>query len=57
MLLKLIVNGSQVSDLYVKNDLHVYHVFTLTVSGFKKSRNFVSIQRTRETNFIGSIIG
>ena len=35
MLLKLIVNGTQVSDLYVKNDLHVYHVFTLTVNGFK----------------------
>ena len=40
-----------------KYDLHVYHVFYSTVTGFKKSQNFASIQRTLVTNFIGSIIG
>ena len=43
--------------LMSKDDLHVYHVFYSTVTGFKKSRNFASIQRTLVTNFIGSIIG
>ena len=41
----------------VKNDLHVYNVFSLTVTGFKKSRNFVSLQRILEKHFIGSTIG
>ena len=41
----------------VKNDLHVYNVFSCTVTGFKTSRNFASIQRTCEANYIGSIIG
>ena len=40
-----------------KNDLHVYNVFSCIVTGFKKSRNFLSIQMTCEANFIGSIIG
>ena len=34
-----------------------YYVSSLTVTGFKNSRNFVSIGRTGEANFIGSIIG
>ena len=40
-----------------KNDLHVYNVLSCTVTGFKKSRNFLSMQKTCEANFIGSIIG
>ena len=40
-----------------KNDLHVYNVFSCTVTSFKKSRNFLSIQKTCEANVIGSIIG
>ena len=40
-----------------KDDLHVYHVFNSTVTGFKKSQNFAGIQRTLMTNFIGSVIG
>ena len=43
--------------IYVKKDLRVDHVFFLTVTGFKKSRNFVSTQRTCVAKFIGSIIG
>ena len=30
---------------------------SFTVTGFKKSQNFVSFQRTCQVNFIGSIIG
>ena len=44
-------------SLMSKDDLRVYHVFYSTVTGFKKLRNFASIQRTLVTNFIGSIIG
>ena len=40
-----------------KNGPHAYHVFSLTVKGFKKSLNFVSLQRICEANFIGSTIG
>ena len=44
-------------DKCQKNDLHVYNVFSCTVTGFKKSRNFANIQKTCEAKFIGSIIG
>ena len=101
MLLKLIVNSTQVSDLFqcqikyafvhaqrssidvhifpiiklrnymvpgqknlkhyiiinIKNDLHDYHVFSLTFTSFKKSWNFVIIVVTCEANCIGSLIG
>ena len=39
-----------------KNDLYVYNVFSYTVTGFKKSRNFLSIQKICEANFVGNII-
>ena len=35
----------------------VYHVFSSTVTSFKNSPNFASIQKTLVTNFIGRVIG